>query len=424
MNIIHFQKETPSFESDLVPIFQPNQVLTHKDLNDLVVYLDSHNRLTRTHLIGMGIVCGLEVIPFQIEKAEELYIYITPGCGITSEGFLIQHPPDITTHITQNKNSFNCYQTTSLPKQLFDTSESPQAFFEAKKLLHIKDVNSINDSTIKTLTIEQLQEQVVLILCDWEQKERDTCTTDCDSLGEGRKFDLNFFLIDKSHAQKFLATEFSPPLTISLQSWFEVPDCQIQRLSYGIKKETEGFDLAEITTFEELRNAYKKVCKKGIDQIDKSLQQIDKLFNPLFSSFSPEKKSFDTFDNLKIHLSKLLTELLFADPNSKKQPTQVGYGIQYFYDYLVELATAFNELKDALFDLMDDCLPSRERFPIYLLAGEVGEVKTLTEDTIKIPIPPLQKVPPSIYRHPFYQPPIHNGNQNVSKKFVIFMNVC
>ena len=60
MNGNHF----PTFDPDFITIFQANQVLKDTDLNGIVTYLDSHSRLTRTHLIGLGIVCGLEVLFF------------------------------------------------------------------------------------------------------------------------------------------------------------------------------------------------------------------------------------------------------------------------------------------------------------------------------------------------------------------------
>ena len=46
----------------LYPDFVPDQLLTSEDLNSLFGYLDEQGRLTRTNLIGVGIVCGLEIV--------------------------------------------------------------------------------------------------------------------------------------------------------------------------------------------------------------------------------------------------------------------------------------------------------------------------------------------------------------------------
>jgi hypothetical protein len=43
------------------PDFVPDQLLTSDNLNQLFGYLDEQGRMTRTNLIGIGIVCGLDV---------------------------------------------------------------------------------------------------------------------------------------------------------------------------------------------------------------------------------------------------------------------------------------------------------------------------------------------------------------------------
>src|SRR3954471_14984540 len=68
------------------PEFVPDQLLTNDNLNDLFGYLDQQGRLTRINLIGIGIVCGLEV---KVAK-DSNSITITKGCGVTSEGYLIE----------------------------------------------------------------------------------------------------------------------------------------------------------------------------------------------------------------------------------------------------------------------------------------------------------------------------------------------
>src|SRR5687768_5529006 len=67
------------------PKFVADQLLTSEDLNQLFGYLDEQNRMTRTNLIGIGIVCGLHL---QVNNAKT-QVTITKGCGVTSEGYLI-----------------------------------------------------------------------------------------------------------------------------------------------------------------------------------------------------------------------------------------------------------------------------------------------------------------------------------------------
>jgi len=414
MNTITNGNGTPTFEPNLVPIFEPNQVLKNTDLNSIVTYLDSHNRLTRTHLIGMGIVCGLEVEP----SATLDEIRITAGCGITSEGFLVQYVP--VSGDAADQNRFTHYRNQSLTKNRLIPSESKDEQFVLKELISAAVANANPDSEdIHPLTdLANLAQQVVLILCDWEDVARNSCLIDCDDRGRDRNFRLRFFFIDPSpstdpnvlSAERLLRTGFAldsgQTLESAFQGWFDVPDCHMDRLGYTTQADGQVVDLATILSFDDLMKAYYRICKAGILSIDAALQQTYKLFGLFISTFHP---SSTAFANLKNRLKDILIGLVpvaisNADPfpgdTRPYQPTQiqVGYGIQYFDDYLVELIAAFNELKDALFDLMDDCMPDMTRFPTYLLAGEV--------------IPPTNDCPrPSLYRHAFYQPPIYNGNQ-------------
>lgn len=69
--------------NEVYPVFEPNQLLTSNHLNQLRNYLDTQDRLSRVKLIGIGILCGLDVT-FETNR-----IKISKGTGITSEGFLI-----------------------------------------------------------------------------------------------------------------------------------------------------------------------------------------------------------------------------------------------------------------------------------------------------------------------------------------------
>ncbi len=66
------------------PEFVPNQILTDKQLNQLHTHLEQEDRVTRLHLAGTGIVCGLRG-----RKTASGGVEIDAGYGITSDGDLI-----------------------------------------------------------------------------------------------------------------------------------------------------------------------------------------------------------------------------------------------------------------------------------------------------------------------------------------------
>ncbi len=53
------------------PEFVADQVLTADHLNELFDYLDEQDRLTRRCLIGIGIVCGLEVTLYRARNPHQ-----------------------------------------------------------------------------------------------------------------------------------------------------------------------------------------------------------------------------------------------------------------------------------------------------------------------------------------------------------------
>jgi hypothetical protein len=75
------------------PVFESGQVLTSAHLNGLVDYLEQQDRLTRNKLIGIGIVCGLDV---NYDSGANR-IRISAGCAVTSEGYLLVLPDTLLT---------------------------------------------------------------------------------------------------------------------------------------------------------------------------------------------------------------------------------------------------------------------------------------------------------------------------------------
>ncbi|WP_017326305.1 hypothetical protein [Synechococcus sp. PCC 7336] len=403
-----------TLENRSYPIFEPNQVLKNTDLNNLANYLDSQNRLTRAHTIGMGIVCGLDV-SVQPNSGTPA-IVLTAGYGITSEGYLLRYSP-------QTGDLFTHYQDSILDATTLNPEADRDLQLTMRELVRQGDFDSETDTPISTL---DLGEQVLLVLCDFEDLPRDSCLIDCDDRGRDRNFNLRFFAIDRADpmvivdpndpqptsADTLIRTGFEilPPTTTAaaFQQWFTVPDCHIPRLGYPTDASTTDFtiDLSTIQDFDDLMAVYYRACRMGIDAIATSFTQVEALFGPFLSSFQPDPTDFSA-------IAQQLTDLLFslvplsvalADPlygsdvPSEPPKVEVGYGVQYFYDLLVELCAAFNELKQAIFDLMDDCELAANRFPKYLLLGEI------TPATDPCPRP-------SLYRHGFYQPPIYNGNR-------------
>jgi hypothetical protein len=69
-------------------VFEPDQVLTHGQLNSVADYFDDQGRLTRVDGLGVGIVNGLRV------GRRGPSLRITRGFGLTTDGDLLRLPQD------------------------------------------------------------------------------------------------------------------------------------------------------------------------------------------------------------------------------------------------------------------------------------------------------------------------------------------
>ena len=67
--------------------FRKDQVLTDKQLNDLIDYFEDQDRLTRTCLTGVGLVCGLRL---KLVTGADPSVELSSGCGVTTDGDLMK----------------------------------------------------------------------------------------------------------------------------------------------------------------------------------------------------------------------------------------------------------------------------------------------------------------------------------------------
>lgn len=424
---------TININGNTYPVFEANQVLKHTDLKGLFDYLDGHHRLTRTHLIGMGLVCGLTV-EFDPKATR---INVSSGCGVTSEGYLI--------HLTAAV-SLGYYQSVDVSESLFQpTSDLDVAIATAGSNGSGNGGSSI-PSTVPVIELfatstddrlpltqtpdgsdiqEFIASHVVVLVCELDDIKRDSCLADCDSRGRDRNLRTRFFLLPKTGegdqltAEKLLRQGYAfddlgaawaglgteAVLTANRDFWSD-PHLRVRRFGYGEETPPDTTQavpmvrLSAIKNFAGLMANYYEICDRAIADIASAFPRLFRLFSPFFSTFHPDTTA--DFSSLEERLTSHLQTIWSPespDP-AQQEPVEAQYAMQYFYDYLSQLVAAYDELATAAFDLMDDCAPDSRRFPKFLMLGEP------TFPTTADPCPV-----PSAYRHHFVQPPIYNGNQ-------------
>ncbi len=369
-------EKTPDRATDLLatltgyPIFEPNQLLSYSELNDVRQYLDEQTRLSRLCLGGAGIVCGF--VPITRGNSLEF----TGGCGVTSLGFLIHLDSCTLTH----------YSPAQIRVDAFSEIDDPDnQHITAWELWESDEEGRVE------LTSAFFKDKVAAILLECNDEKNESCLDDCDAKGTERAFTVRKLLLKQGDAESIAQNNFKPvadderrrypdwSLEDLLTGRFGLEDIYLERFGYTTEDKTPQVKLTNITGYEEFLKHYATIIEKGASRATAALKQTHKALSPLFSgehySALPEIPK-DRFDVAAIR----------------------DLDIQYVYDHLNDLILAYREFRQVAFDVMNVCCLQTGWFPKHLLLGEpVNGSAGLA-------------IPPSTVRTPFVQPPVYNGN--------------
>lgn len=345
------------------PIFEGSQVLTSTQLNQLSAYLDQQGRLTRSKLIGIGIVCGMQVQPFPQG------LQITKGLGITSEGFLIQ------------SGTFNAshYRPYTLPEGVeykpFSDVDHEVTLFEL--LTEIP-----KDSTgVKKLNnpANFLTNKYVLIFLEIFDKDLKSCLGNaCDDRGQDRLLTLRRLVVNEADLDKILSKSSNVrtpfPAALDLKEFY-------------VKKPFFYPDNPESNNYGSFVKHYQKAISEILnDDFFKALEISYEIFEPILS------KNYGFANPLgNASVSSKIAEiksLLEADPLEIQ-------GVQYLWDFSKELVKAYMEFRASALELWYTCPADSSLFPLHLMLGRAKTDLETQSQFLK-------------YRHGFIQPPIFN----------------
>lgn len=170
------------------PSFSPNQILTDKQLNQLRFYNEKQNLLTRTHLIGIGIVIGLECTYFYDNSCGEHQLIVYPGYGLTSEGELLalmpeEENPDNSAE-DNNVLVYKYYRPFDLSAEA--KKKEPykhwHSYRNCVELLTEQQKREVQEDTVKPLTEQYVGDHAVMVYMDSDVIESGAAVTgDCDT---------------------------------------------------------------------------------------------------------------------------------------------------------------------------------------------------------------------------------------------------
>lgn len=340
----------PTEKSDNYPIFEANQILSSSHLNQVFNYLDEQERLTRANLIGIGIVCGLEI--WFDEKAK--VIHLSKGCGVTSEGYLVVQPEDNLELV-----SYREFKLLGEPNYLPFIKENPANKQKASEQYPLWELFPAGEpeTTLLETPVNFLANKAVLLFVELhEEGLRDCCPNNCDDKGSAVAVTIRKLLITKEHLKviikqaQSLETGLSPfELADAVTAKLGLPDIRLPR--YNVPGSSPATTHEVLAAFQ---NVFK--TRKFAAQTVKALAATYKAFKPLVQDMYSQNP-FDDFNQKFVFLDNL--------PETKQQVLF----LQYYYDFFDDLLGAYDEFRWKAIDLVCACCPHEELFPRHLMLG-------------------------------------------------------
>lgn len=363
------------------PVFEGSQVLTSAQLNQLISYLDQQNRLTRVKLIGMGIVCGLELT---YDDSAQVSVTISRGTAISSEGFLLS--------LGECKTRY--YRPYILPQGVeykpFGFPEQDVTLFEL--LRELPD----DDTDVESLNAGFLSDKFVLLFLECYDNDLRSCLgRTCDDLGIDRVFTLRKLVIGKNDLNKVLTR--SGNVKEVYPDKFTLPDIVIPRVLFN-PSHLHSEDYAEFSKnyINAFRNVYETLLGSGsAGALSRTYLTYEPLLGPAYKFANP-------FNAAAIQTLRNSWDNFIAGTSS---PGPVHLGIQYFYDFIKDVVLAYNEFRECAFELMSQCCPDMSLFPKHVMLGRaINSLETKEEART--------------YRHRFTQPPIYNQQKYLTERAI------
>ena len=400
-------------------VFEADQVLTNDHLNKLFNYLDQQNRWTRNKLIGIGIVCGLNIVQ------HTGVIEITKGCGVTSQGYLIildkakqytyylpytgvDQPKDLPFTYPGNLPFFKPFNANKTIFSLLTDDDFTALEADAKK-----DAQTLSSANANNV----LDDYAVVLFLEASELDLKNCDAfDCNNKGEKMTLNPRALLVKKTELpvlQKSLPvipvninigtikppvlttgisgikplmkttlfkgkTAAAKPAVTNIQSNLStgftgftpfplLPIFSIKPPDISLKRFNVPY--TDLKTTDDVINAFAKLVD------DATLTMVSKAFNYSYSHYK------DVLNDDATGFPTLLNDLKAQrDTILKNNPVF----IQYFYDFIDDLTKAYYEFRAKVSLLLSACCPDENLFPLHLVLGAAtANTKDFTKDAYR-----------------------------------------
>ena len=387
------------------PVFEDGQVLTSGHLNEIIDYLEPQDRLTRSRLTGIGIVCGLE--PDWNAAAKTLTL--SCGVAVTSEGYLIAEDEVVlnrfrpyTVPIPSGSGAMPEEKTKARYPFLFDGNTQRQAF----ELLPTDFQPAAGDAAPTALSSPFVADKTVMLLLECNLEALKNCdVNDCSDKGSERTVTLRRLLVTQAIADKILAEE---------EAIAGRPVDRANHPRLGLERAVIDKINPSLYGIDTVAKLYERILSATGD----AAQQLLLAMRDAWSAYQPlleDMYSASRFPDGPIPDHHLLNPLAaFAET-----PVLA----QYLYDAVHDMVRSHNEFIECAARFDAECCPDPARFPRHVLTGDVLPLpvafahapKTVAAYASYDPLAarggPAPEGPPAARRHHFVpSPALDAGN--------------
>ncbi|UKB81176.1 PKD domain-containing protein [Chryseobacterium sp. MEBOG07] len=390
--------------------FNENQALTEGQLNEFIDYFEDQDRLSRTRLSGVGVVCGFQstYIDFVLQpdsvmekksgsedRAIDLNfntIAITQGAGVTTDGDLItlrqktDKEAEVTIDFTTNTYKYFRNYTDKVGYKHFLIGGKQIPLLELitqEEYTQLKN-QGVNVGDFKhTKEITNIYGKTVILYLESYSNEESPCQdADCDNTGAEQVSNLKVLLADSNSVLDLIKQGDAKDTIYNVHNSYEELFDQLPK----IEAKRVILDPAVVSA---------KQLKEKFQNAIGSVAELSKGFNAIASTF-----------NVSVNLGG---QPLFDKLDSLLKNTVRGFDdYQYRYDLLKDLIDTYNEIKGLILHLNAECCPAIASFPKHLMLGAVGAAQELGK---YIPL-----------RHGFYHSPVTTNDDENYERVVMLAN--
>lgn len=308
-------------------VFEKDQVLTHDQLNSIAGFFDDQTRLTRVKLLGVGIVCGLRI------SMLGNVLKVGRGAGVTSDGDLLCFQNDTLF------DKFKVYDASNPRYAPFYAEESSITLYELVQQ-DVTDVRASSLSQFNVQTGKNLSDMTAILYMESYVTDRDICSgTDCDNLGQDFINNIKLLLIERATAGL-------------LQNNIDTPAAAFSSLNEIVVE--RPLIPSSVNSLNQLTKIYRDTCNVIHSRLVGELPDIYAKCSSFLSDVFPS----DPAPVWNSTLIRINDEFRSNDS-----------GIQYYYDFLKDIAETYNSFRELLFGDDTYCCPDISAFPKHLLLG-------------------------------------------------------